>query len=153
MKSFAITTQTDWISQDYKYFAVAPTDLNLKGTHVILVTLSDGYLQTTYTLEIEVIIPTNKGPPYFKPRLSSLILRLPLNSSFSFELPAVSDPDITDLNPLITLRFIDPDLVKYVEFQQPNNLTFTLPGQLDMSKTYSLVFRVNDQSPYGPLWS
>ena len=43
LTSFAVTSQTDWLSVDSQYFTVSPTDITLKGSHVITVTLSDGF--------------------------------------------------------------------------------------------------------------
>ena len=78
-----------------------PTDLNLRGLHTITITLRDAHKYSTYLLEVKVTTPINTGPPLFSPSLSSLNLRIPLGSNFTYELPFPLDPDPTDVTPYI----------------------------------------------------
>ncbi len=80
---------------------IAPTDLKVRGIHRITITLRDAHKYSTYLLEVKVTTPVNTGPPIFRPRLSSLDLRIPLGSKFSYELPLTIDPDTTDLSPSV----------------------------------------------------
>jgi hypothetical protein len=112
---------------------ITPTDIKLRGLHTITITLRDAHKYSTYLLEVEVTTPINTGPPIFTPRLSSLDLRIPLGSNFTYELPLTFDPDPTDVTPLVKLISLDPDLKPFVTFSAPATLTFTLPQKLPIS--------------------
>jgi hypothetical protein len=80
---------------------ITPTDLKLRGLHTITITLRDAHKYSTYLIEVKVTTPINTGPPLFSPSLSSLDLRIPLGSNFTYELPLPIDPDPTDVTPSI----------------------------------------------------
>jgi hypothetical protein len=80
---------------------VTPTDLKLVGLHTITITLRDAHKYSTYLLEVKVTTPINTGPPLFSPSLSSLDLRIPLGSNFTYELPLPIDPDPRDVTPSV----------------------------------------------------
>ena len=129
-----------------------PSDLKLRGLHTIKITLRDANKYSTYLLEVEVTTPKNTGPPKFRPRLSSLDLRIPLGSNFTYEMPLTIDPDPIDVTPSVKLISVDPDLKPYVSFTPMNTLTFNLPPVLPfLGKNFQLSFSVSDQSPYGAL--
>jgi hypothetical protein len=100
----------DWVSIIDSSIMITPTDIKLRGLHTITITLRDAHKYSTYLLEVEVALPINTGRPIFSPRLSSLDLRIPLGSNFTFELPLIIDPDPTDVTPSVELISIDPDL-------------------------------------------
>jgi hypothetical protein len=89
----------DWVTIVNSSVIIEPTDLKLKGIHTITITLRDAHKFTTYLLEVKVTTPFNTGPPLFSPSLSSLDLRTPLGSNFTYELPLPLDPDPTDVTP------------------------------------------------------
>jgi hypothetical protein len=124
---------------------ITPNDLKLRGLHTITITLRDAHKYSTYLLEVEVTTPINTGPPMFSPRLSSLDLRIPLGSNFTYELPLIIDPDPTDVTPSVKIISVDPDLKPYVTFTPTTTLTFKLPPTLTFyAMKFQLAFKVSD---------